>query len=51
MLSNNARLGAQAQYFSIQQVTDRGRTYWIAWYYEDIQQNPTAMMEAEDGNA
>lgn len=51
MLSNNARLGAMVQYFSIQQVTDRNKSYWIAWYYEDIQSNPKSMMGAEDGNS
>lgn len=50
MLLNNARLGSQVNYFSIQQVTDKARAYWIAWYYEDVQQNPSSVMEVENAN-
>ena len=39
MLSNNARLSAYVQYFDIQFINEAGRSYWIAWYFEPIQNN------------
>lgn len=51
MLSNNARLGAMVQYFSIQQVVEKQRTYWIAWYYEDVQQNSASILRGDDGDS
>ncbi len=36
MYATNAKSGMQFKYFDIQQITDNGKTKWIAWFYRDI---------------
>lgn len=47
MLMNNIRLGGHAQYFDIQQVSDKGRVVWVAWYYENSAEE-LATIEAQN---
>lgn len=36
MLKNNVRLGAFVRYFDITYVTEEKKSYWVAWFYEDV---------------
>jgi hypothetical protein len=36
MLKTNARLGMFVKYFDITFVTEKSKSYWVAWFYEDI---------------
>ena len=36
MYKNNAKLGAECQYFDIQTYQKGERTMWIAWFYQRI---------------
>jgi len=38
MFQKNAELGAEVQYFDIQSYTEKGKTKWIAWFFEDLKQ-------------
>lgn len=35
-LKNNVRLGGFVNYFSIQRVTEGNVTYWVAFFYESV---------------
>ena len=37
MYRNNAKLGAECQYFDIQHYTKDGRLVWVAWFYQRIE--------------
>lgn len=37
MFRNNAKLGAECQYFDIQTYKEGERTVWIAWFYERLE--------------
>lgn len=49
MLLNNARLGAFVNYHCIEQVSDGKKSYWIAWYMEELQNNDPILTGAENG--
>jgi hypothetical protein len=46
MLINNARLKAMVHYFDIAQVSDdKGKKYWVAWYFESLTGNDPLLKE------
>lgn len=47
-LKNNTRLGGFVNYFSIQHVTENGRSFWIAWYYDTMEKE---LIEAQSESA
>lgn len=44
MLINNARMGAHVRYFDIQFIEMNGRKQWVAWFYENLE-NDRAVRE------
>ena len=48
MLTNNARLGSFVHYFNIQFVALQKDAYWVAWFFEPIQNNDP-IFNVQDG--
>lgn len=48
MLLNNAKRGAQFQYFDIQQATVKGKSVWVAWFYDGINNQALKDLETEE---
>jgi hypothetical protein len=55
MLKTNARLGAFVRYFDIQPTILNGSAVWIAWFYDDLQDqdfaptNPKEVLNGDEG--
>lgn len=46
-LKNNIRLGGFVNYFSIQRVTEGSESYWVAFYYDSMEDQLRSKSDGE----